>query len=86
MKRRQLDGFKFRRQHPIGRYIVDFVCLEEKLIVEADGGQHNESTNDSARTAWLASKGYRVIRYWNNEILTNTDGVLEAILVALKER
>jgi very-short-patch-repair endonuclease len=77
--KRNLDGVKFRRQQPIGKYIVDFICLEKKLIIEIDGGQHNQSPiiqTDLQRTKWLESKGYRVIRFWNNDVLTNMDGVL----------
>src|SRR5690606_4838289 len=73
-------GLKFRRQHPIEPYIVDFYCPDKKLIIEVDGGQHNENKRDDARTAYLESKGYRVIRFWNNEVLQNTDGVLETIM------
>jgi very-short-patch-repair endonuclease len=68
LRRQQLNGFRFRRQHPIGPFIVDFVCLSEKLIVELDGGQHAEQiTADSERTAWLEGRGYRVLRFWNND-------------------
>ena len=76
------EGMKFRRQHPIGDYIVDFVCLEKKLIIEVDGGQHNEENQqeqDEARTKWLKSEGYRVIRFWNNDVLTNIQGVFYRI-------
>jgi very-short-patch-repair endonuclease len=80
LKNRNLGGFKFRRQHPISPYIVDFVCLEQKLIVELDGGQHAEqSANDAKRTSYLESKGYRLIRFWNVEALKQTDTVLEEI-------
>jgi adenine-specific DNA-methyltransferase len=81
LKSRNLGGFKFRRQHPIPPCIVDFVCLEQKLIVELDGGQHAEQTlRDAERTARLESKGYRVIRFWNDDALKRTDIVLEEIL------
>ena len=86
LRSRQPDGVKFRRQQPIGAYIVDFVSFEHRLIIEVDGGQHDEApvrTSDSARTAWLEEQGYYVLRFWNSEVLTNTDGVLEAVLVAL---
>ncbi|MCX7140834.1 MAG: endonuclease domain-containing protein [Proteobacteria bacterium] len=81
LKNRNLGGFKFRRQHPIAPYVVDFVCLEEKLIVELDGGQHAEQVvRDAGRTAYLESKGFRVIRFWNDDALKQTDVVLEEIL------
>ena len=80
LRRRQLEGIRFRRQTPIGPYYVDFICLEEKLIIEIDGGQHAiEREADGARTQWLESKGYRVLRYWNNEVLEKTEAVVEDI-------
>jgi very-short-patch-repair endonuclease len=78
----RFEGMKFRRQHPIGQYIVDFVCLERKLIIELDGGQHalpDAVWKDSERDAWLEKEGYAVVRFWDNEVLTNGNGVLEAI-------
>ena len=78
-----LDGMKFRRQQPIGPFIVDFVCLERRLIVEADGGQHADSAKDRRRTAFLEIKGYRILRFWNNDILSNIDGVAHVIAAAL---
>ncbi|GGY16557.1 hypothetical protein GCM10008098_04830 [Rhodanobacter panaciterrae] len=74
---------KFRRQQPIGPYIVDFVHFGARLIVEADGGQHNDSDGDSVRDAWLEKQGFSVLRFWNHEILQNTEAVLEAILNAV---
>ena len=79
----QIEDAKFRRQQPIGPFIADFVCQEQKLIVEADGGQHAESANDVGRTAFLESKGYRVMRFWNNDILGNLDGVAKLIAAAV---
>ncbi|HTG79518.1 MAG TPA: endonuclease domain-containing protein [Sphingomicrobium sp.] len=76
-------GAKFRRQQPIGPYIADLVCQEARLIVEADGGQHADALSDARRTAFLQSKGYRVLRFWNNDVLQNLEGVAEAILAAL---
>ena len=76
-------GFKFVRQESIGPYIADFVCREAKLIVEVDGGQHNESERDQRRDSFLTSEGYHVIRFWNSDVLTNIDGVLQTILVSL---
>jgi very-short-patch-repair endonuclease len=71
-------GFKFRRQHPIGRYIADFICLERRLIVELDGGQHTEA-NDTNRTEFLESVGYQVLRFANNEVMANPEGVFQMI-------
>jgi very-short-patch-repair endonuclease len=80
LRAKQIDGFKFRRQEQIGRFIADFVCYETKIIIEADGGQHaTEKQKDDERTAWLNSQGFTVLRFWNNEILTNIEGVLEVI-------
>jgi very-short-patch-repair endonuclease len=85
LRDRRLEGRKFRRQVPMGRYIVDFFCLEAKLIVEVDGGQHDwERAKDEVRTQYLESLGFRVIRFWNNDVLGNITGVLEQILIALK--
>jgi very-short-patch-repair endonuclease len=79
-----MGGHKFRRQRPVGSYIVDFVCLERRVVVEVDGGQHNERRFlDAQRDAWLCSEGYEVLRFWNNEVLTQIDGVKEAIFQAL---
>jgi len=79
-------GHGFRRQHPIGAYIADFACTKQTLIVELDGGQHNEhqaATYDSIRTTELEKLGYRVLRFWNNDVLENIEGVCETILHAL---
>ena len=80
-------GIGFRRQHAIGDYIVDFVCLPLRLIVEVDGGHHNAeaSAYDARRDAWLKGRGYRVLRFWNAEVFQNPDGVVEAILAAAEE-
>jgi len=84
LRRKQLDGFRFRRQSPIGSYYVDFICLEKRLAVEIDGGQHAiQQDADAKRTRWLEGEGYRVIRFWNNDVLGNLDGVLESIRRAL---
>ncbi|WP_097459938.1 endonuclease domain-containing protein [Mangrovitalea sediminis] len=85
LRDRRLDGHKFRRQRPIGPYIVDFVNIEARLVVEADGGQHNSDANDQERDHWLQQRGYRIMRFWNNEILQNTEEVLAAILQALND-
>ncbi|HXP74044.1 MAG TPA: endonuclease domain-containing protein [Stellaceae bacterium] len=86
LRGRRLVDYKFRRQHPLGRYIVDFVCIEHRLVIEADGGQHNENAADERRTAWLEQQGRQVLRFWNNEVLTNSEGVQEMILEVLRER
>jgi very-short-patch-repair endonuclease len=72
-------GVKFRRQCPIGNYIVDFVSYEARLAVEVDGGQHSESESDKARDGWIESQGFKVLRFWNNEVLGNIEGVLDMI-------
>ena len=80
LRNRQLAGYKFRRQHPIGRFVVDLVCLDVKLIVEVDGGQHAERhEEDQQRTAFMQQAGFRVLRFWNNDVLNNTEAVLDAI-------
>ena len=84
LRGRRLRGFKFRRQHPIGPFIVDFACIEHHVVIEADGGQHADSVDDFRRTAWLEAHGWRVLRYWNNDVLANTEGVQEAIFEAMK--
>ena len=81
----RLAGQKFRRQQPLGPYVVDFVHFGAKLIIEADGGQHNASEGDAERDAWLRQQGFRILRFWNNEILHNPEGVLTRILDALAE-
>jgi very-short-patch-repair endonuclease len=83
LRDRRLQRFKFRRQRPLGPYIVDFACIEHRLVIEADGGQHADNADDAKRTAWLECRGWRVLRFWNNDILTNTEGVQLAILQAL---
>ncbi|MBI4989961.1 MAG: endonuclease domain-containing protein [Rhodocyclales bacterium] len=78
-------GCKFKRQQPLGNYIVDFISFESKLVVEVDGGQHDEQRDyDTRRDAWLAQQGFRVLRFWNNEVMGNLEGVMETILAALK--
>ncbi|MBX3694293.1 MAG: endonuclease domain-containing protein [Steroidobacteraceae bacterium] len=83
---RGLANARFRRQHPIGRYVVDFICLEHRLIIEVDGGQHDGASyrqRDAERTAQLESQGFRVIRFWNHDVLFRTDAVLARIAAAL---
>jgi very-short-patch-repair endonuclease len=87
LRNRQLEGVKFRGQQPIGPYIVDFVSFQRRLIVEIDGGQHNEDRTkerDEERTIRLEQRGYRIVRFWNNEVLTNPEGVLERIRETLR--
>jgi len=79
LRARRLEGLKFRRQHPIGRYIVDFVCLEKAVIIEVDGGQHAYNQRDRERDEFLQRAGFRVLRFWNHEVFTNLWGVLEVI-------
>lgn len=76
-------GVKFRRQYPIPPYIADFACFGHKLIIEADGGQHADNINDAVRTAELERQGWKVLRFWNTDILQNSNGVLEMILAEL---
>jgi very-short-patch-repair endonuclease len=83
LRRRQLDGCRFRRQHPAGPFVVDFVCVERRLIVEVDGSQHLESTADRVRDAWLQRRGFQLIRCWNHDVLERTEQVLAVILGAL---
>ena len=84
LRSRQLSHVKFRRQVPLGPWIADFVSYEHKIVVEADGGQHVDSERDKARDLDLAQRGFRVLRFWNNDILTNSNGVLERILEAIE--
>jgi very-short-patch-repair endonuclease len=84
--RQQSLDCTFRRQAPIGPYIVDFVCFERKLVLEIDGGQHMESQGDTIRDRWLEREGFRVLRFWNHEVLKNVDGVLETIATAVRAR
>jgi very-short-patch-repair endonuclease len=79
LRSRELGGFKFVRQEPIGPYIVDFACREQRLVIEIDGGQHATSARDVVRDRWLADHRYRVLRFWNNEVLGNIEGVWETI-------
>ncbi len=86
LRRDQLNGFSFRKQHPIGLYTVDFYCSRLRLAVEVDGGQHAEDHKqaDDRRTQWLADKGVTVVRYWNNDVLSNLDGVLSDLVVHME--
>ena len=84
IRNRQLGGYKFVRQEPLGRYYVDFACREQHLIVELDGGQHADRAADRQRDSDLSARGYRVIRVWNNEVMENLDGVLQVLLSELR--
>ncbi|MGO6818600.1 endonuclease domain-containing protein [Rhizobium leguminosarum] len=86
LRARRLNGYKFARQVPIGPFIVDFLCREERLIVEVDGFQHAESVSDQRRTEWLNANGYSILRFWNREISRERRSVLETILAALQGR
>ena len=84
LRRRQLAGFKFRRQHSVGPYICDFACLEASIVVELDGSQHAEQFDyDMHRDLFLRSRGFRVLRFWNNDVLVRTEVILETIYEAL---
>ncbi len=88
LRNKQLFGFRFRRQASVGDYIVDFACFTPRLIIELDGGQHARVADqiyNQVRTAWLESEGFRVIRFWNNDVLRNTDGVIVDITRVLEE-
>ena len=85
LRRKQIDGHRFRRQVPLGPYVADFACLETRLIIEVDGGQHDERAElDARRTAWLEANRFRVLRFWNNDVLQNIGGVVETIRAALR--
>ncbi|GEO42866.1 endonuclease [Skermanella aerolata] len=85
LRDRRLDGHKFCRQVPIDSYIADFACFEHMLIVEADGGQHADNQYDQRRTSWLQCQGWRVVRFWNSEILRTPQDVAASILRSLEE-
>jgi very-short-patch-repair endonuclease len=86
LRLRQINGDRFRRQRPVGPYILDFVCLEKKVAIEVDGGQHNEAARyDRQRDDWLREQGFVVLRFWNHEVLTQIDVVKEVIWKALTE-
>ena len=86
LRGRRLAGYKLRRQDPLGPFIVDFACLEHRLDVEADGGHYADSDDDRRRTAWLERRGRRVVRFWNNDILANPEGVQDCVLQELEGR
>ncbi len=84
LREKQIGGHRFRRQVPIDHYIVDFACFEARLVIEVDGGQHSESQSDMTRDAYLEAHGFRVLRFWNNEVLGNREGVVARITEALR--
>jgi len=84
LRDRRFVQFKFRRQVPVGPYIADFVCFEARLVIELDGGQHAGSCRDKRRDRWFATNGFRVLRFWNNEVLLNIEGVMMLLARALK--
>ena len=86
LRGRQLDGCKFRRQHPYFHCILDFVCLERKLVIEVDGGQHSQSIADKERDQFLERSGFKTLRFWNHDVLQRTDAVADAVYRALMER
>jgi very-short-patch-repair endonuclease len=86
LRAHRLSEHKFKRQVPIGSYIVDFACLGRKLVIEVDGGQHAESLSDKKRDEWLRMQGFEVLRFWNSDVLKNTEGVLALISEALEHR
>jgi very-short-patch-repair endonuclease len=85
LRAKRLEGLKFKRQVPIGPFIADFVSFRYRLVIEIDGGQHADSGHDEARDTWLRSQGFRVLRFWNHEVLENADGVALTILRAVAE-
>jgi very-short-patch-repair endonuclease len=85
LRRRQLGGNKFRRQQPLGNYIVDFACLEKRLVIEVDGGQHyTQAAYDEQCSAWIESQGFRVLRFWDDEVMKDIESVKEVIWRALR--
>ena len=87
LQRKQIEGHRFRKQVPIGKYIADFACLDARLVIEVDGGQHTDAADaDRERDVWLRSQNFRVLRFWNNDVLRNQDGVMQLIIEALEAR
>ncbi len=85
LRGRRLVGYKFRRQVPIGRYIADFVCFNPKLIVEVDGGQHHNNAYDEGRDNWLKTQGFKLVRFWNPDVLKNISNVVETVLNEVRD-
>jgi very-short-patch-repair endonuclease len=86
LRSRRFEGLKFRRQFPIGRYIADFVCFSPRVVIECDGGQHADNTYDAERDAWFEAQGFRVLRFWNDAVVNETDGVVDTLLATLGRR
>lgn len=86
LRAHRLDGLSFRRQVPFGAFIADFVCHERRIVIEVDGGQHADSKRDLQRDQWFCMKGYRVLRFWNSDVLQNFSGVLQIITGAVQDR
>ena len=84
LRSRSINGYKFVRQQPVGRFVVDFICRDRRLVVEIDGGQHAENKRDVVRDQWLYEHNYKVLRFWNHEVMSNMDGVLQTIADALQ--
>jgi very-short-patch-repair endonuclease len=84
LRNKQLEGLKFKRQVPLGGYILDFVCFDVKLIIEVDGGQHSESRTDIERDRYFESQGFRTLRFWNDDVESNIDGVCRHILMVVR--
>ena len=84
LRGKQFDGYKFRRQHPFGDFILDFVCLDAKLVIEVEGGQHSESVRDLIRDQSLQRAGFRIFRFWNNQVLNEMESVVEAVWLELE--
>ena len=85
LRSRRFQNFKFRRQFPIDKYIADFICLSKRLIIELDGGHHNQNANDVVRTQYLKNQNFNIIRFWNSEINTNFEAVLDKIYQAVQK-
>ena len=86
LRDRRFANFKFRRQVPIGPFVADFICFETKIVVEVDGGQHADSLSDERRDRWLAANGFKVLRFWNGEVLQNLESVLTVLLETSRAR
>jgi very-short-patch-repair endonuclease len=84
LRQKQLEGFRFRRQVPCGPYVADFLCISDRIVVEVDGSQHGENYGDTRRDAWFIERGYRVLRFWNNDVVERLDDVVMTILGTLK--